>query len=208
MGLYQKINGISNKARIGIVTGLAALILGCGNPPNYFPIPNNSAPNNKYTKILFCSDMGGNFDIYTINPDGTNLEQITNTPWDEYTSDWSPDGTRIVYQSTEGSNPELQQYVYNIYIINKDGTGKTQLTFEEPYNGIPSWSPNRDKILFVSTRDGNNEIYVMNIDGTNQTRLTDSLSIEVARSWSPDGSKIAFELITDKNDATKKIEIK
>ena len=48
------------------------------------------------------------------------------------------------------------------------------------------------KILFVSNRDGNNEIYVMNGDGSQQKRLTYSSANDVAPSWSPDATQIAF----------------
>lgn len=48
------------------------------------------------------------------------------------------------------------------------------------------------KIVFVSNRDGNNEIYVMNADGSNQSRLTNDPADDGGPAWSPDGSKIAF----------------
>ena len=48
------------------------------------------------------------------------------------------------------------------------------------------------KIVFVSERDGNQEIYVMNADGSGQTRLTDNAAFDTSPSWSPDGSQIAF----------------
>ena len=52
---------------------------------------------------------------------------------------------------------------------------------------------NDTKIVFTSTRDGNNEIYVMNaVDGSNQTRLTNNTDIDEFPAWSPDSTKIAF----------------
>src|SRR5258705_597860 len=50
----------------------------------------------------------------------------------------------------------------------------------------------QERIIFVSTRDGNSEIYVMNADGTNQTRLTNNPADDQNPSMSPDSSKIAF----------------
>ncbi|MBZ0097889.1 MAG: hypothetical protein K8F30_02335, partial [Taibaiella sp.] len=48
------------------------------------------------------------------------------------------------------------------------------------------------EILFVSNRDGNNEIYVVNADGTQQRNLTNNSANDFDPVWSPDGEKIAF----------------
>lgn len=49
-----------------------------------------------------------------------------------------------------------------------------------------------EKIVFVSTRDGNEEIYVMNVDGSNVVQLTHNSAADLGPAWSPDGKKIAF----------------
>jgi Tol biopolymer transport system component len=48
------------------------------------------------------------------------------------------------------------------------------------------------KVVFASTRDGNNEIYVMNADGSGVTRLTNSPADDILPAWSPDGTRIAW----------------
>jgi Tol biopolymer transport system component len=56
----------------------------------------------------------------------------------------------------------------------------------------------KNKIAFVSDRDGKWEIYIMNIDGSDQKRITDNASFEWGPHFSPDGSKIAF--VSDRDD--------
>jgi Tol biopolymer transport system component len=63
----------------------------------------------------------------------------------------------------------------------------------------PSWSPDGQKIAFVSGRNGAPEIYVMNGDGSNQIRLTNNRARDSSPSWSPDGLKIIFDSIRDGN---------
>ncbi len=81
---------------------------------------------------------------------------------------------------------------YEIYVMNADGSGQTNLTSNGAQDIYPAWSSDGTKIAFTSSRDGNGEIYVMNADGTGQTRLTNNGVIDYYPTWSPDGTKIAF----------------
>lgn len=56
----------------------------------------------------------------------------------------------------------------------------------------PDWSPDGERIAFVSERDGNREIYVMNADGSEARRLTRHPAADTEPAWSPDGERIAF----------------
>lgn len=55
-----------------------------------------------------------------------------------------------------------------------------------------SYADTSDRIVFVSTRDGNDEIYIMNADGSNQINLTNSRWADTDPAGSPDGTRIAF----------------
>ncbi len=79
----------------------------------------------------------------------------------------------------------------DVFVINADGTQRTQLT-EAGLNILPACSPDGQHITFASDRDGNWEIYVMKVNGSEQTRLTDNIADDVDPAWSPDGTRIAF----------------
>ena len=85
-----------------------------------------------------------------------------------------------------------------VYVINPDGSGQTNLTKNTVSDSQPAWSPDGTKIAFISSRNENPElyrpdVYVMNADGSAQTRLTNNTANESGPTWSPDGTKIAFE---------------
>jgi len=142
------------------------------------------------SKIIFSKD----FDIYSMNPDGTNLQEILDGNSSEvryYYPVFSQDGTKIAYVHQNTSS------IYDqIYIIDADGTNPKNLTNSPSYqHDHPSWCLN-DKIIFYSLRDDRYKIYSIKSDGT---ALTDLSSITTATkndfepSCSPDGNKIAFK---------------
>jgi Tol biopolymer transport system component len=127
----------------------------------------------------------------------TGTGPLTDTGAGAQFPDWSPDGTRIVFQTNQVRNGT---FIYrDIFVINVDGTGLTNLTHNSTYQDLrPAWSPDGTRITFQSNRDGNDEIYVMNADGSNSTRLTVDGHADQAPDWSPDG-RIAFQSNRDGN---------
>jgi len=101
---------------------------------------------------------------------------------------WSPDGQRIAFVLAEKPAPGVVQLRANLDIYTFDvQTGeRTQLTAGRPPDEWPTWSPDGQRIAFVSTRDNaQGEIYVMNADGSDVRRLTDNELAETMLAWAP-----------------------
>lgn len=79
-----------------------------------------------------------------------------------------------------------------IYVMNADGSGLTNLTDSPAEDNRPVWSPDGSQIAFVSDRDGQRDVYLMNADGSSQTNLTNNSALDYLPAWSPDGSQIGF----------------
>jgi Tol biopolymer transport system component len=129
-------------------------------------------------RIAFSSDRDGNFEIYTIEPDGENLTRLTTDPADDSNPAWSPDGTRIAFDSNRGGTN-------HIYVMNADGSNVTQLAIGRE----PDWSPDGTQITYLR-----GTLYRMNADGTNSIEIVDRF-VGAYPVWLPDGSEISYQSV-------------
>ncbi len=145
------------------------------------------------------------FDIYTAEPDGSNLRRMTYTDGYDAEATVSPVGDKIVFTSTRDGDPE-------IYTMNLDGSNQTRLTHEKGYDGGPFFSLDGTKIVFRASRpktekdlaDYNDlvknglvrptalELYVMDADGKNMKQVTNFGAASFAPFFFPDAKKIIF----------------
>ena len=112
-------------------------------------------------------------------------EQITKSAGDDRSGAWSPDGKRLVFDSTRDGNTEL-------YLIDADGSNSVRLTDSPSAEWAASWSPDGTKIAYTSDETAIAEIWVMGVGGGDRTQLTFDPDGALWPSWSPDGSRIAF----------------
>ena len=140
--------------------------------------PNNAddewprwSPNGKW--IAFHSNIDGNYEIYVIRPDGTDLTRVTTYPGLDQFPEWSPSSKRLAIRRDS-----------DIYVIRADGSNPKQLTSQAAINQMASWSADGEQIAFMSTREGYPSVFVMYADGSNQVNLTPKPDNVPASKWS------------------------
>jgi TolB protein len=127
--------------------------------------------------------QGGNWEIYTMNRDGSEQKNVSNNLAADIAPNWS---CRYIYfQSNRDGN-------WEIYRMNPDGTDQVRLTDNAAIDAQP-YASGSDQVAFQSNRDGNWEIYVMNSDGSNVRRVTNTSWDEQSPAFSPNGEWIAYQ---------------
>jgi Tol biopolymer transport system component len=85
-------------------------------------------------QIAYSSDMDGNWEIYTVNADGSDLRRQTFDDAADIEPMWSPDGTRIAFASNRNG-------AYNLFLMDADGTNVQALTTGFWNDEFPKWRP-------------------------------------------------------------------
>ncbi len=126
--------------------------------------------------------------IFTMASDGSNAQRPTfySSPGYDHCAAWSPDVSQILFNTGLGTDAE-------IFLMDRDGSGLTNITNAPGMDRFPAWSPDGTRISFTGTREGITGIYIMKLDGSGLVRVTSSY--DGSADWSPDGTRIAFSRV-------------
>jgi TolB protein len=145
------------------------------------------------------------YDIFTANPDGSNLKQLTNTPGYDAEATISEDGKKIVFTSMR--NGDL-----DIYSMDASGKHVKQLTHEIGYDGGPVYSPDRQWIVYRANHPSSEkdiaeykgllkqnqirptflELWIMKADGSGKRQITNLGAASFGPAFFPGGQRIIF----------------
>ena len=191
----ESLGQLSRKRAFTVALLSAGLFAACSgdlatDPPTSMPVtPSGTAAaavSLAETRITFRSLRDGNFEIYFMNADGSNQTRVTHSGAIDAISDWSPDGTRLVFLTNRDAG------LWEIYTIGVDGSNPIRLTNNTVFETLPVWSPDGESIAYMRDPGGDAEVWVMGKDGSGQTNLTNSPGTDTSPNWSPDGTKLAF----------------
>jgi TolB protein len=135
---------------------------------------------------------GWRHDIYLIDPYTGEAKVLLHEWGNQTNAEFSPDGTRLVYQNNFGGN-NFGGEVSQIFVLEPDGT-RRQLTNLKHGAHDPTWSPDGSQIAFASRswKCSDADIFVMNSDGSGVRRLIGTERNDSHPDWSPDGARVVF----------------
>lgn len=138
------------------------------------------------TKIYFVSDRSGHKEIWVMDYDGANQQQLTHLGTIALSPRISPDGSRLAFSG-------VTKYGWQILMYS---TALNRLVSFPRFSGdnfSPSWSPDGTRLTLSSSRGGRSEIYVCDSSGGGLRGMTAGKGLDVSPDWNPKtGAQIAF----------------
>ena len=121
---------------------------------------------------------------------------------------WSPDGTRIAFQTS-------QDNAYKVYTMAADGSDRQPVTQGKNDDRHPTWSPDGKMLAFDTGTELKREIAIVDLASGERTQITNLDAFASFPSWSPDGARLSFyvyqkgtlDLWTINRDGTKPVQM-
>jgi TolB protein len=139
--------------------------------------------------IVFCSNRGGNLDIYICDSQGQNLRRITTAEGYDGGPFFSPDGKRVIYRS---NRRDIDSGTMQIFTNNLDGTDERPVTDHEMLHWCPYYHPSGKWIIYTrgdhtDPRHPIYDLYLVSDDGSQSYRVTADPAFDGLPVFSADG---------------------
>ncbi|MEW5974349.1 MAG: hypothetical protein AB1898_00960 [Acidobacteriota bacterium] len=161
------------------------------------------------SRIVFTSVRDGDLDLYSMNPDGSDIRRLTRTLGYDGGAFYSPDSRQIVYRAHHPKTSEevdryktllkqglIEPRSLEIFVMQADGSNSVQVTRNGAANFCPYFHPNGRQILFSSNlgdpKGRNFDLYLINLDGTGLKQITFNETFDGFPMFSPDGTRLVF----------------
>ncbi|MEE9279717.1 MAG: M28 family peptidase [Myxococcota bacterium] len=158
-------------------------------------------------RIVFTSTREGDLDLFAVNPDGTGLVRLTDTPGYDGGAFFTPDCSAIVWRASRPRGQALEDYrallegglvrpsALEIFWMEADGSNVRQLTRNGRANFGPSPLPDASGAIFSSNAGGSErefDLFTVGLDGGTPERITYTPGFDGFPMFSPDGRWLVF----------------
>jgi TolB protein len=138
-------------------------------------------------KIAFTANKGGNWELFIMDEDASNVVRLTETLYDEGYPSWSPDRKKIVYSTSDGE----------LNIINVETKESSQISVpgKEGRKSSPALSPDGKRIIFVHFKPGgidDTELCIYDSEVNSTGTLIDQCGGQLFPRWSPNGNQVVY----------------
>ncbi len=166
-------------------------------------------------KIIFTSERDGDLELYSMDVNGKNIKRLTNEIGYDGGAFFSPDSKQVVYRRSAQETPaDIAKYkdllaqhlvvptVFEIWVMNADGTNKRQVTKLASASFAPFFTPDGKRIIFCTNyfdpdkgnrrKQPNFDLVLINVDGTGIEQVTFNETFDGFPMFSLDGKKLVF----------------
>ena len=154
-------------------------------------------------KILFTSAQNGNYEIYIMNPDGSEQVNLTQHRANDVGAVWSPTGEQILFASDRDGNRVVSDR--DLYLMDPDGSNIRRVFKREASRRDPTWSPDGKQIAYEHTNWANltTTIHIATLGEQEEEPIVKGFS----PAWSPDGTEIAYTTYLEGIGHTRRVTL-